>query len=282
MRIPYTIRVWRLFTAISRKVVGKSRQSPKVLWVVWSALFFKEIWKNVTGCLRCYVCDYWRKATKAGSTAAVASNSVLIISHITFRDCRVHIFSDNLSRNNCIRNSKWDYMHEIYFKDLDYIRPQKFYHLLYSLCMVSSKHLYWFSLVLVSFISFPFLFFYCPSSPFITCSMHKIKKNIKIILLIYWTTDEAEPQQIKYLHFLLIFSPSLTRCIFPITTNFFISESFRQCINLLLQCSSPNLLDKIGFWASLSFSLGICHFLKNLLIHSEVSGAFLHVFHHWL
>ena len=26
-------------------------------------------------------------------------NSVLIISHITFRDCRVHIFSDNLSRN---------------------------------------------------------------------------------------------------------------------------------------------------------------------------------------
>ena len=29
-------------------------------------------------------------------------NSVLIISHITFRDCRVHIFSDNLSRNGCI------------------------------------------------------------------------------------------------------------------------------------------------------------------------------------
>ena len=29
-------------------------------------------------------------------------NSVLLISHITFRDCRVHIFSDNLSRNSCI------------------------------------------------------------------------------------------------------------------------------------------------------------------------------------
>ena len=27
-------------------------------------------------------------------------NSVLIISHITFRDCRVHIFSDNLSRDS--------------------------------------------------------------------------------------------------------------------------------------------------------------------------------------
>ena len=29
-------------------------------------------------------------------------NSVLIISHITFRDFRRHIFSDNLSRNSCI------------------------------------------------------------------------------------------------------------------------------------------------------------------------------------
>ena len=29
-------------------------------------------------------------------------NSVLIISHITFRDCRAHMFSDNLSRNSCI------------------------------------------------------------------------------------------------------------------------------------------------------------------------------------
>ena len=30
-------------------------------------------------------------------------NSVLIISHVTFRDRRVHIFSDNLSRNSCIQ-----------------------------------------------------------------------------------------------------------------------------------------------------------------------------------
>ena len=28
-------------------------------------------------------------------------NSVLIISHITLRDCRVHSFSDNLSQNSC-------------------------------------------------------------------------------------------------------------------------------------------------------------------------------------
>ena len=31
-------------------------------------------------------------------------NSVLIISHITFRDRRVHIFADNLSRISCIRH----------------------------------------------------------------------------------------------------------------------------------------------------------------------------------
>ena len=29
-------------------------------------------------------------------------NRVLIISHITFQDCRVHIFSDNLSQNSCM------------------------------------------------------------------------------------------------------------------------------------------------------------------------------------
>ena len=32
-------------------------------------------------------------------------NSVLIISHITFRDCRVHSFSENLSPNNCIQRN---------------------------------------------------------------------------------------------------------------------------------------------------------------------------------
>ena len=30
-------------------------------------------------------------------------NSELIVSHIIFRDFRVHIFSDNLSRNSCIQ-----------------------------------------------------------------------------------------------------------------------------------------------------------------------------------
>ena len=40
-----------------------------------------------------------------GSTATVVRNSVSIISHITFQDCRVHTFSDNLSRNSCIQRA---------------------------------------------------------------------------------------------------------------------------------------------------------------------------------
>ena len=42
------------------------------------------------------------KQQKIGLTATVVRSSVLITSHITFRDCHVHIFSDNLSRNSCI------------------------------------------------------------------------------------------------------------------------------------------------------------------------------------
>ena len=40
-----------------------------------------------------YVCECLWKATKVGySTTTVVRKSVLIISHITFRDCRVHVF----------------------------------------------------------------------------------------------------------------------------------------------------------------------------------------------
>ena len=33
-------------------------------------------------------------------------NSVLIISHVTFWDCRMYIFSDNLFRNSCTSEAK--------------------------------------------------------------------------------------------------------------------------------------------------------------------------------
>ena len=43
-----------------------------------------------------------KESKKSRFDSCSVRNSILIISHITFRDCRVHIFSDNLSRNSCI------------------------------------------------------------------------------------------------------------------------------------------------------------------------------------
>ena len=45
-----------------------------------------------------------KRSSKSRFYSYGVRNSVLIISHITFRDCRVHFFSDNLSRNSCIQN----------------------------------------------------------------------------------------------------------------------------------------------------------------------------------
>ena len=101
--------VWfkKSYTAVSRKVVAKRARDSPERYCGWfkSALFSKEIWKNGTRGHR-HVCECEWKATKVGSTATVIRNSVLIISHITFRDCRLHIFSSNLSRNSCIHVRK--------------------------------------------------------------------------------------------------------------------------------------------------------------------------------
>ena len=40
---------------------------------------------------------------------------ILITSHIAFRDCRVHTFSDNLSRNSSIRQEDHALCHELAF-----------------------------------------------------------------------------------------------------------------------------------------------------------------------
>ena len=55
--------------------------------------------------------DFCLRVLKEGNKSRFDScsvrNSVLIISHVTFRDCRLHIFSDNLSRNSCRRSVGW-------------------------------------------------------------------------------------------------------------------------------------------------------------------------------
>ena len=84
-----------------------TRQSRKVLWVVLSSLFFKEIWKNDRR-------DHWvclrvlKERNKSRFDSYSVRNRVLNISHITFRDCGVHMFSDSLSRNSCIWLSTWE------------------------------------------------------------------------------------------------------------------------------------------------------------------------------
>ena len=43
-----------------------------------------------------------KESNKSRFDSYSVRNSVLITSHITFRDSRMHIFSHNLSRNSCL------------------------------------------------------------------------------------------------------------------------------------------------------------------------------------
>ena len=89
-----------------RKVVGKSASGNPDwycgwFWIHCSSKRFERMTREATDvCLR--VLKESEKSRFIDSYSF--RNSVLIISHITFRDCRVHIFSDNLSRNICRPN----------------------------------------------------------------------------------------------------------------------------------------------------------------------------------
>ena len=90
---PYEFLIIQLF---------RERLSGKALWVVFE---FTVLQRNLQEwhqrpwtCLRLL-----KGSNKNKFDSYSVRNSVLNISHITFRDCRVHIFSDNLSRNSCIQ-----------------------------------------------------------------------------------------------------------------------------------------------------------------------------------
>ena len=91
-------------TAISRKVVGKSARGNPERYCGWflihcfSKKFQTMAREAMDVCLRVL-----KESNKSRFDSYSVRKSVLIISHITFRDCRVHSFSDNLSRNSCIR-----------------------------------------------------------------------------------------------------------------------------------------------------------------------------------
>ena len=96
-----------LHTANSRKVVGKSaRDNPERycgwFWIHCSSKKIERMTREAMDvCLRVL-----KESNKSRFDSYSVRNRVLIISHITFRDCRVHIFSDNLSRNSCIQKPR--------------------------------------------------------------------------------------------------------------------------------------------------------------------------------
>ena len=99
------------YTAISRKVVGKSARDKPNRYCGWFwAHCFSKKFERMAGeamdiCLRVL-----KESNKSRFDSYSVRNSVLIISHITFWDCRVHMFSDNLSRNSCIWNNAMTYL----------------------------------------------------------------------------------------------------------------------------------------------------------------------------
>ena len=91
------------YTAISRKVVGKSaRNNTKRncgwFWVHWFSKKFEIMAGEATDvCLLVL-----KESNKSSFDSYSVRNSVMTIFHITFQNCRMHIFSDNLCQNTCI------------------------------------------------------------------------------------------------------------------------------------------------------------------------------------
>ena len=83
-------------------------------WVHCSSKKFERMAREAMDiCLRVL-----KESNKSRFDSYQVRNSVLIISHITFRNCRAHIFSDNLSRNSCIQihiNPRMDIFSKAYF-----------------------------------------------------------------------------------------------------------------------------------------------------------------------
>ena len=74
-----------------------------LFWIHCSLKKFKRItWEAMDLCFQVL-----KESSKSRFDSYSVKNSVLIISHITFRDCRVHIFSDILSRNSCMLLHHW-------------------------------------------------------------------------------------------------------------------------------------------------------------------------------
>ena len=91
-----------MFACILKKVVGKSaRDNPErycglLLSLLWASKKFKRMAREAM--------DVCLRVPKESNRGRFDSYSVRnkCIDHVTFRDCPVHILSDNLSRNSCM------------------------------------------------------------------------------------------------------------------------------------------------------------------------------------
>ena len=90
------------YTAFPRKVVGKSARDNCERYcggigVHCCSKKFERMAREAMGiCLLVL-----KESNKSRFDSYSVRNSILIISHVTFQDCRVHIISDNVSRNSC-------------------------------------------------------------------------------------------------------------------------------------------------------------------------------------
>ena len=91
-----------------------TRQSRKVLWVVLSSLFFKEIWKNGT---RGHGGMFARAKGKQQKQVRQLQCQEQCVDHIPYYLSGLSgaLFSDNLSRNSCI-HTQWSW----WFKQSDW------------------------------------------------------------------------------------------------------------------------------------------------------------------
>ena len=101
------------YTAISIKVVGKSARDNPEGYCGWflvhcsSKKFQRMAQEAMDVCLRVL-----KQSKKSRFDSCSVRNSILIISRISFRDCRVHIFPYNLSRNSCISKALYSFSYK--------------------------------------------------------------------------------------------------------------------------------------------------------------------------
>ena len=63
----------------------------------------KEIWQNAPEAMDIKCLRVLKESNKRRFDSYSVRKSKLMVSHISCRDCRVHVYSHNLSRNSCIQ-----------------------------------------------------------------------------------------------------------------------------------------------------------------------------------